>query len=65
MIKRRRIELTVGQTGDNVAVLIPMVDRGRGEPRKYTVNRNNSDQYPIAKKTVILNGTYSRNHFVI
>ena len=31
MVKRARIDLKVGEAGNNVAVPIPMVDRGRGE----------------------------------
>ena len=30
MVKRSRIDLKACEVGDNVAVLIPMVDRGRG-----------------------------------
>ena len=33
MVKRSRLELVSGQIGDNVAVPIPLVDRGRGDPR--------------------------------
>ena len=33
MIKRSRIDLAHGHPGDNVAVPIPLVDRGRGDPR--------------------------------
>ena len=33
MVKRSRIDLKVTEVGDNVAVPIPMVDRGRGDLR--------------------------------
>ena len=33
MVKDSRIDLKAGEAGDNVAVPIPMVDRGRGDPR--------------------------------
>ena len=33
MVKCSRINLKAGECGDNVAVPIPMVDKGRGEPR--------------------------------
>ena len=33
MVKRRRVELSPGQKGDNVAIPIPLVDQGRGDPR--------------------------------
>jgi hypothetical protein len=32
MVKRSQIELKVGEVGDNVAVPVPLVDRGRGDP---------------------------------
>ena len=30
VVKQSRVDLNAGEVGDNVAVLIPMVDRGRG-----------------------------------
>ena len=67
MVKRARVELKAGVTGDNVAVPVSLVDRGRGDPRNILgviVNRNlDMDQYTIAVKTGILNGSYSRNQF--
>lgn len=33
MVKRSRIDLKVGEVGDNVDVPITMVDRGRGDPK--------------------------------
>ena len=33
MIKCSLIDLKMAEVGDNVAVPIPMVDRGRGDPR--------------------------------
>jgi hypothetical protein len=35
MVKRSRVELKFGEIGDNVAIPIPMVDRGRGDPRNF------------------------------
>ena len=67
MVKRTRVDLKAGVAGDNVAVPIPLVDRGRGDPRNILgviVNRNlDTDQYTIAVKAGILNGGYSRNQF--
>ena len=66
MVKRSRILCKPGSPGDNVAVPIPSVDRGRGDPRNilgvilYRVER---DQYKIAVKSGILKGLYSRNQF--
>jgi len=58
-----------GVTGDNVAVPVPLVYRGRGDPRNILgviVNRNlDTDQYTLAVKAGILNGSYSRNQFDI
>ncbi|MPD01521.1 hypothetical protein E2C01_097053 [Portunus trituberculatus] len=33
MVKRSRLDLKLGEEADNVAVPIPAVDRGRGDPR--------------------------------
>jgi len=67
VVKRTRVDLKAGVTGDNVAVPAPLVDHGRGDPRNIfgvIVNRNlDTDQYTIAVKTGILNGSYSRNQF--
>ena len=36
LAKRSRVNLKAGEVGDNVVVPIPMVDRGRGNPRNIT-----------------------------
>ena len=33
MVKRSRVQHVAGNIGDNVTVPIPLVDRGRGDPR--------------------------------
>ena len=66
MVKRSRVDLQVGTIGDNVAVPIPAVDRGRGDARNnlgVVVNKTDNDQYKIAVKGGLLNGHYSRNQF--
>ena len=66
MVKRSRIDLQAGAIGDNVAVPIPAVDRGRGDPRNIlgvVVNKTDNDQYKVAVKGGLLNGHYSRNQF--
>jgi len=67
MVKRSRVDLKTGVPGDNVAVPIPAVDRGRGDPRNILgviVNRDvDTDQYKIAVKAGVLKGQYSRNQF--
>jgi len=68
MVKRSRIELVAGEIGDNVAVPIPLVDRGRGDPRNILgiiVSRDDSNNYRIATRSGILKGKYSRNQFDI
>ena len=58
--------IMAGEAGDNVAVPIPMVDRGRGDPRNILgviVDRDEHDMYRIAVKAGILSKKYSRNQF--
>ncbi|XP_068206257.1 uncharacterized protein [Palaemon carinicauda] len=65
MEKRSRVDLRAGEQGDNVAVPVPLVDRGRGDPRNILGviidRRKDTDQYRIAIKVGILSGLYSRN----
>lgn len=67
MVKRSRLHLKAGEEGDNVAVPIPAVDRGRGDPRNIlgiiTARDLDTDLYRIAVKPGILCGQYSRNQF--
>ena len=66
MVKRSRIDYVAGNPGDNVTIPIPLVDRGRGDPRNLMgiiVDRDNNDQYRIAVRAGILKGKYSRNQF--
>ena len=66
MVKRSHIQCKPGSPGDNVAVPIPTVDRGRGDPRNILgviLYKDNRDQYRIAVKSGILKGLYSRNQF--
>ncbi|GFR60020.1 Krab-a domain-containing protein 2-like protein [Elysia marginata] len=66
MVKRSRTELAPGQKGDNVAIPIPLVDRGRGDPRNILnviLDRSENDNYTLATKHGILKGAYSRNEF--
>ena len=66
MVKRSRIELQHGQKGDNVAVPIPLVDRGRGDPRNLLaviLDRSDNDNYTKVTKHGILKGAYTRNEF--
>ena len=66
MVKRSRVDLQAGTIGDNVAVPIPAVDRGRGDARNIwgvVVNKTDNDQYKIAVKGGLLNGHYSRKQF--
>jgi len=66
MVKRSRIDHAAGNTGDNVTVPIPLVDRGRGDPRNIMgiiLDRDMNDMYRIAVRGGILKGKYSRNQF--
>ena len=52
--------------GDNVAVPIPTVANGRGDPRNtlgVIMDVTDKDQYKIAVKYGVLKGHYSRNQF--
>jgi hypothetical protein len=66
MVKRSRIEHTPGDVGDNVTIPIPLVDRGRGDPRNILgviVDRDENDLYRISVRAGVLHGKYSRNQF--
>src|SRR6218665_4041990 len=66
MVKRSRVQHAPGNPGDNVTVPIPMVDRGRGDPRNLMgviIDREDNDMYRIAVRAGVLNGKYSRNQF--
>jgi len=50
MVKRSRVEMVAGKVGDNVAVPIPLVDRGRGDPRNIlgiVLDTNENDLYTM------------------
>ena len=62
MVKRSRIDLKAGKIRDNVAVPIPMVDRGRGDPRNIfgvILDRNENGLYRIAVKEGVLKTKYT------
>lgn len=66
MVKRSRLDLGHGQRGDNVAIPIPLVDRGRGDPRNILgviLDRSENDNYTLVTKNGILKGAYARNDF--
>ena len=68
MVKRSRIDLKAGEIGDNVAVPIPMVDKGRGDPRNILgviLDRNENDLYRIAVKEGVLKTKYTRTEFTL
>ena len=68
MAKRSFVELKAGEIDDNVAVPIPTVDRGRGDPRNILgviIDRNENDLYTIAVKEGILKTKYTRNEFTL
>lgn len=66
MIKRSRVLHQAGNPGDNVTVSIPLVDRGRGDPRNIMgviIDRDCNDMYRIAVRAGLLEQKYSRNQF--
>ena len=61
MVKISRIDLAHGHPGDNVAVPLPLVDRGRGDPRNILgviLDCNENNMYPICFKSGILESKY-------
>ena len=69
IVKRSRIDLKAEEIGDNVAVPIPMVDRGTGDPRNILgviLDRSENDLYRIAVKPNIpkLNLLYVRSTYL-
>ena len=69
MLKRRRFVLTTAKVGDTVTIPIPLVDRGRGDPRnvlgKIVSHDEEKDLFKIAVRSGILNGHYSRTQFEV
>jgi len=68
MVKRSRIELQAGNIGDNVALPVPMVDRGRGDPRNILgviIDKNENDLYTVATRHGILSNKYTRADFTL
>ncbi|XP_068223750.1 uncharacterized protein [Palaemon carinicauda] len=66
MVKRSRRIMDRGNVGNNVTIPIPMVDRGRGNPRNIMgiiMDIDENDNYTIAVKSGILSGKYTRNQF--
>ena len=57
MVTRSHVDLLAGSIGDNVAVPIPTVDKGRGDPRNILgviMDVTDKDQYKIAVKYGVL-----------
>ena len=64
MVTMNQINLQAGKIGDNVAVLIPTVDKRREDATlDVTVDFNDAHQYKTAVKRGILkvNGYYARS----
>jgi len=57
MVKRSRVEHVAGNPLDNVRIPIPLVDRGRGDPRNIMgviLDRDDNDMYRIAVRAGVL-----------
>ena len=56
------------QMGNNVTLPVPSVDRGRGDPRNLmcvvTDINTETQQYKLATRYGLLNGSFSRNQFL-
>jgi hypothetical protein len=66
MVKRLRVELKFGEIGDNVSIPIPMVDRGRGDPKNILgviLDCDEQNMYTIAVKSGVIGSKYTRNQF--
>ena len=66
MVKRSRIVHVAGSPGDNVTIAIPLVDRGRADPRNILGiirDRDERELYTIATRAGVLKCKYSRNQF--
>ena len=66
MVKRSGLELQRRQMGDNVAVPIRLVDRGRGDQWNILgliIDRDENDMYAICMKARILKGKFISNEF--
>ena len=68
MVQRSRLEEVAGDPGDNVTIPIPLVDRGKGDPRNIMgiiLDRDERELYRIAVRSGILKGCFARNQFDI
>ncbi|XP_068225576.1 uncharacterized protein [Palaemon carinicauda] len=68
MVKRSRLENIPGDPGDNMTIPIPLVDRGKGDPRNVAgviLDRNENDMYRIGVRDGILKVRYSSSQFDI
>jgi len=66
IVKRSRVDLKFGEVGDNVAIRIPLVDRGRGDPRNILgviLDCDEHNMYTIAVKSGIISSKYAMNQF--
>jgi hypothetical protein len=68
MVARSNQVLQPVTVGNNVTLPVPSVDRGREDPRNlmYVVTDINAEtqQYKLATRYGLLNGSFSRNQFL-
>ena len=65
-MKRSHINLKPAELYVNVAILIPMVDRGRGDPRNILgviLDKSDNDLHTVAVKAGVLKPKCTRNDF--
>ena len=68
MVKRSNVQLSDANHGDNVAIPVPAVDRGKCHPRNIigvVLGKTPENNYKIGVKSGILKGTYMRNAFAV
>ena len=68
MVKRSNVQLSDANHGDNVAILVPAVDKGKCDPRNIigvVLGKTPENNYKIGVKSGILKGTYMRNAFAV
>jgi len=66
MIQRSKIVLSNADIGDNIAIPMPHVDRGKADPKNLlgvVIDRDENLMYTVATKSGVLKGKYSRNQF--
>ena len=68
MLKRSKRTLAPAEYGDNIALPVPAVDRGKCNPKNMLgviIAKTAENNYKIGVKSGIVKGTYSRNSLAL